>query len=267
MNGPGMESQEVSLVVGAVVGAACRYLVNAGLKGVWASIAGAIISAICVWAYGRDVAEGAHVTAWSYLVLYANVLGLASATFHTAGQAQRKLSRNDAGRPPMFIVVALGVALASSSCALTSSNPTQPQQASVHAKVIAFVDDFTIAVGIVDEAGYIVNDTSLSTADKDDIDCLIKKASGDDAPSAIQLRVCGSIPTRDESKVRKALRDLKEVTTEASLQKTIRVALEVLEPLWQKLKTSSNARLATLGVILELTLRPAVQATVSGGTR
>lgn len=266
MTGDGMESQGASLVVGAAVGAACRYLVGAGLQGVGASVAGAIISALLVAVYGYSAGDISRTTAWSYVLLYLNVLGVASGAFHFSGHAIKKLKEGESTPPSLFIVLAIGLSfLASSGCALTSSHPTAPQQAALHARVVSLVDAFTIAAGIVDEAGYIVNDSPLSTADKDAVDCLIEKATGNDAPSATQLRICGPIPSRADSKLRVALRTLKDLTTEASLQQTIRVVLEVLEPLWQKLKASGNARLATLGVILELALRPAAQSLSSGG--
>jgi hypothetical protein len=100
----------------------------------------------------------------------------------------------------------------------------------------------------------------MSAAEKDDFDCTIKRALGDDAPSATVLRVCGPIPLRADAKVRKAVADLQAATTSPSLANTIQVALEALAPIWERLERSKSPRLATLGLILRLTLKPASAA-------
>jgi hypothetical protein len=164
-----------------------------------------------------------------------------------------------------FVALTVAVAL-SVSCALTTATPTQPQKTSVRAQTADLVDVFTVAIGIVDEAGYLVTTLPpevMSVAEKDDFDCEIKRALGDDAPTATVVRICGPVPTLADSKVRKAVTDLQTLTTAPALATTITVALEVFAPLWERMARSKSPRLAALGVILQLTLKPAT-ASIGG---
>jgi hypothetical protein len=143
-------------------------------------------------------------------------------------------------------------------CAATQAHPAQPAVTSLRAKSVALVDTFTIAVGIADEAGQVADSLPIPVATKDKIDCAIKKALGDDAVSAVVVRICGpGIPSAKDAPLRVAIRTLGTVIDQPSLNHTVQVALDVSAPIWDALAASGNPRLAALGRILQLTLKPA----------
>lgn len=148
-------------------------------------------------------------------------------------------------------------------CALTNSNPNQPQKTTLRQHAAAITDSFTVAIGIVDEAGTVASGLNIPVKTKDDIDCAIKRALGDDAPSAIVVTVCGFVPSRAAAPLRVAVLTLRDLTSEPSLKNTITVALNAAQPIWDKLAKSADQRLVTLGLILQLTLKP-VLAIVGG---
>ena len=148
----------------------------------------------------------------------------------------------------------------SGSLALLQRAPTQTQQTPIRQQSAALADALTIAVGVIDEAGYALSaDPTIPTSTKDRFDCLIKQALGDDAPSAIVVQVCrglisGPILSRADAPLRLAMRSVQQATTDVSLANTVSAVLAATRPIWELLKQSANARLAMLGTILELTV-------------
>lgn len=164
----------------------------------------------------------------------------------------------------VFGVLVLAAAL-SVSCLGSGSHPAQPTQTSVRAATADVVDAFTIGLGLADEAAAVADTLNIPTATKDKIDCAVEKALGQDSPSPTQVRVCGPIPTKAQSKVRQAMALLETLTSAASAKEAIGLALDALKPVWDALAASGNARLATLGQILQIALKPAILA--AGGVR
>jgi hypothetical protein len=161
-------------------------------------------------------------------------------------------------------VVALGllVGLAAPACSTLSWKPGQVLTSNLRVRTAEFVDDFTVAIGLIDEAAAVADTLPLPTAVKDGIDCAIKQALGDDAPSVLVVRVCGSVPTRTDAKVRVAIRTLRQLMTDVSIKSAVRAALDVIVPIVDRMVQSGNTRLSLLANILRYTLRG---VTAAGG--
>lgn len=152
-------------------------------------------------------------------------------------------------------LVLVSVLVLSAACSTLSWQPGAVLTSDLRGKTVLFVDDFTVAIGLIDEIGAVADTLPLPIATKDGIDCMIKKALGDDAPSAVVLRVCGPLPLTSESKVRIAVRTLQKLMTDVSIKSAIRAALDVIVPIVDRLVQSGNSRLAVMASILKLALK------------
>jgi hypothetical protein len=158
----------------------------------------------------------------------------------------------------------VAVVVVATSCSTLSWQPGSVLTSSLRAHTAAYVDDFTVAVGLIDEAAAVADALPLPTSVKDGIDCAIKKALGDDAPSMIVIRVCGPLPTKADSKVRIAIRTLRQLMTDISIRSAVRAALDVIVPIVDRMVQSGNTRLALLAAILQFVLRA---ETAAGGVQ
>jgi len=266
MTETGMDTQATSLMVGGVVGAACRWLSNAGLRGRWASLAALVVSVLFVFVYGYSAGNFARETAWPYLIMLVNVLGIAAGAWHGLEEAQKSGTGtgtgNGNGSGALFIALVLG-ALVSSSCALTIKNPTPVQQATAREQTADVVDRLTTALGLADGVTQSLTTSSLAPAVKTEIGCGILKVVGRDAPTPAVTRECGALPTRALSPFQKASDAAQALTTCASRQNTIAVLFDLVKPIWERLERSTDRALQIAGAALRLVLLP-VQTTCGG---
>lgn len=68
--------------IGTVVGSLGKFLVAAGVRGIWASVACFIICAGVVAVYAYSANDFARETTYQYLVGFAAVIGTAGGVFH-----------------------------------------------------------------------------------------------------------------------------------------------------------------------------------------
>lgn len=86
---------DVILSIGGVVGAIGKFMVTAGVRGVWASLAAFIISAFAVAVYAYSANDFARETTYQYLVGFGAVLTTAGGVFHAASEAMKSAANPD----------------------------------------------------------------------------------------------------------------------------------------------------------------------------
>jgi hypothetical protein len=221
-----MEGQAIhsalNLAIGGAVGTFCRFLVQAGVRGVWASVLAALISLLVVTVLAADAADFARGNYTKYLLTYAEVLAIAAGAFHGMAEAQKKLSGTGAG---LFLVGAL--LLSSTACLGSTSTPqTAPQIP----PVASFSDD-------VQQAKAEIYGILLASARLND-----RAADTYLEAQKVALSLKAPIPADVDAAVRKAGIDAAEAIIAARHEvRNASASLEQLQPKLQAVVDKVNA--------------------------
>lgn len=150
-------------------------------------------------------------------------------------------------------------------CALTSKSPTPTGQADTRRQIADVIERLTLAEQLATEATKQLATAPIAPDLKTAIGCDILKAIGQDAPSATVTASCGRIPTRATAPLHVAVQAAETAGSCASRQNTIATALQVLQPVWERLQQSGVTLLQVLGGSLKFALVPLSQLSPCGG--
>lgn len=139
--------------------------------------------------------------------------------------------------------------------ALVTNTPDPAQVQAVRATAIRAADTVTVALGILDETGRLLNDLPIAESTKDRYDCAILAVVGTSQPASPTVtRVCGAVPLTSVAPLTLALESLRGVTTCPSLRSTLSGIYGWVSPLITQLEAAESAALKMAGASLRVTL-------------
>lgn len=147
---------------------------------------------------------------------------------------------------------------------LIKTNPTVAEQDQARTAAARALDDASAGLDILNEIRLRINETTLSTAAKDELGCTVLKVLGTpQAPSPATTKACGVLPESAKAPFHVALEEVRAVLTCASLRTSVAALLKLIDPLIEKLAASKQTALSMGAFALQATFK--VSRSLLGG--
>lgn len=155
----------------------------------------------------------------------------------------------------LVLALALAVTGCATGQAVISNEPSPEQVQAIRQTAVRAADTVTVALGILDETGRLLDELPIPDSAKDRYDCAILAATGTTEPASVSVtRVCGAVPLASVAPLGLALDSLRGVSTCPGLRSTLSAVYGWISPLIMQLEVAENAALKMAGASLRVTL-------------